>query len=205
MSLILALIVKSVPHLSGVFRTMFFLPVVMSPAISGIIWTLVYSDRNGLINRYLEKFGIDPVHWLSSTHVALVSVVIVSVWLGMGYFMIIFLAGLQDIPKQYYEAAKIDGASSWQSFWFITLPNLRHTNIFVLIVSIIGSFQVFDQIMLMTGGGPANSTTLVVLYIFQQSFEQYNFGYAAALSFILFMIILVFTLLQVKFLRIDEE
>lgn len=205
MSLILALIVKSVSRFSGVLRTVFFLPVVMSPVITGVIWKIMYDDKAGILNRFLTMIGLHPVHWITSTKVSLISVVITSVWLGMGYYMIIFLAGLQDIPKDYYEAAKIDGANSWQSFWHITFPNLRHTSIFVAVVSIIGSFQVFDLIMLMTNGDPANSTLLVVQDIYEKSFVQYHFGYASALAFILFIVILVFTLIQMKLLKIYEE
>jgi multiple sugar transport system permease protein len=204
LSLILALIVKYIRGSSGVFRTIFFFPVIMSPAICGLIWKFIYSDK-GVFNHLLAVFDIGAVRWLSSVEVSIYSVIIVSLWLQMGFYMIIFLAGLQDIPKDYYEAATIDGANSWQSFWKITLPNLKHTSVFIIIVSIIGSFQVFDQIKLMTAGGPANSTRLAVLYIFEQSFKLYNMGYASALSFNLFVIILVFTLLQMKFMKINNE
>lgn len=204
LSLLLALTVQGLPHLKTLFRTLFFLPVVISPAISGVIWSIIY-DPSGPIDHYLEMLGLQPVQWLGSTQAALYAVIIVSLWLGMGYYMVIFLAGLQDIPREYYEAAQLDGARRWDTFRFVTFPNLRHTNIFVLVVATIGSFQVFDQIMLMTGGGPASSTTLAVLYIFQQAFQQFQFGYAAALSFILFLIIFVFTIVQLRLLRVDQE
>jgi multiple sugar transport system permease protein len=204
-SLIMALIVKSVPHISGFFRTTYFLPVVMSSAIAGLVWKYIYAEKDGILNYSLGLFGVEPIAWLSSLQWALISVVIVSVWLAVGFNMIIFLAGLQDIPKEFYEAAKIDGAGSWQSFWKITLPNLKHTSIFIVLTSIIGSFQVFDQIMLMTNGGPANATRLAVQHIFEQSFVLYDLGYASALSFNLFVIILLFTLVQVKLLKINKE
>lgn len=204
-SLVMALIVKSVLHLSGFFRTAYFLPVVLSSAIAGLVWKYIYAEKDGILNYSIGLLGLEPIAWLSSLQWALISVVIVSVWLAMGFNMIIFLAGLQDIPKEYYEAAKIDGANAWQSFWKITLPNLKHTSIFIVITSIIGSFQVFDQIMLMTNGGPANATRLAVQHIFEQSFILYDLGYASALSFNLFIIILLFTLFQMKFLKINKE
>jgi multiple sugar transport system permease protein len=204
-SLILALIVQSIPRFTGTFRTMFFLPVVMSSVVTGLLWKLMLDEKNGLVNSVFDLLHIPPVPWLSSLTWALPSIISVSVWMAMGFYMIIFLAGLQDIPKDYYEAARIDGANSLQSFWKITLPCLRHTSIFVLIVSIIGSFQAFDQIKIMTNGGPASATKLGVQHIYESSFTLYEMGYASALSFSLFVIILLFTMIQMKVLSINEE
>lgn len=204
-SLTLALIVKNLPFLNGTFRTLFFLPVVMSSVISGLIWKLIYDEKFGMLNQILGKFGVEPISWLSSQDWALVAVAIVSVWLHTGFYMIIFLAGLQDIPRDIYEAAIIDGANRWQSFWHITLPNLRHTSTFVLIISVIGSFQVFDLIKLMTNGGPAKASMLSVQHIYETSFVLYDMGYASALSLCLFTIIMIFTILQMKLLKINKE
>jgi multiple sugar transport system permease protein len=131
---------------------------------------------------------------------ALPAIIIVSLWIQMGYFMVIFIAGLQDIPREYYEAARIDGANRWQMFWRITLPLLKPTSLFVIVISLIGSFQVFDQIWVMTKGGPANATQVTAIYIYQQAFQYLNLGYGSAIAFVLFVIILGFSLLQFKLL-----
>lgn len=204
-SLILALLVKSIPAINGAFRTILFLPVVLSSVVTGLIWKLMYDEKGGLINSVLGIVGINPVSWLSSPSTAMISIIITGIWMSMGYYMIIFLAGLQDIPKEWYEAAKIDGANSLKSFWNITLPSLKNTCAFVIIVTIIGSFQAFDQIKLMTNGGPASSTKLGIQYIYETSFQLYQMGDAAAMSFFLFFIILIFTLIQLKLLSNQKD
>lgn len=205
LALLLALIVKSIPKVTGFFRTSYFLPVVMSSVVTGLIWKLMYDEKSGLINITLKTFGINAVPWLSSVEMALYSTIIVNVWMLMGYYMIIFLAGLQDIPRDYYEAATIDGCNSLKSFWHITLPCLSNTSVFVLVVSVIQSFQAFDQIKLMTNGGPASATRLAVQHIYETSFIQYDMGYAASMSFMLFIIIMIFTFFQLKVLKINKS
>lgn len=205
MSLLLALIVHKIPKGSGFFRTAYFMPVILSSVVTGLIWKLMYDARTGVINSVVEAVFGRTIPWLSSVEWAMPAVLIVHVWMQMGYYMIIFLAGLQDIPKDYYEAAAIDGADAWKSFWHVTMPGLANTSIFVVIMSVINSFQAYDQIAMLTGGGPANSTTLGVQYIYETAFSQYNMGYAAAMALQLFLIILVFSLIQTKLMRANRR
>lgn len=205
MSLLLALIVKHIPIFSGLFRTVYFFPIVLSSVVTGLLWKLMLDEKMGLVNILIKSFGLPAVPWLSSIKIALISTVLVHVWIQMGYYMVIFLAGLQDIPKDYYEAAKLDGAGGWQTFCHITFPCLTNTSVFVLIISVINSFQAFDQIKVMTGGGPANSTKLAVQYIYETSFKLFDMGRASAMSFVLFLIIIIFTVIQLKFVKVNKE
>ena len=204
MSLLLALLVKHIGKGVGIFRTGYFMPIILSAVVTGIIWKMMYNDRSGIINNLLDTLFQVRIPWLSSTGWAMAAVLIVNVWQQMGYYMVVFLAGLQDIPA-YYEAAKIDGANGWQIFWRITLPNLKNTSLFVIVMTLIGSFQAYDQIAMLTDGGPASSTTLSVQYIYETAFDNYNMGYAAALALNLFVIILVFSLLQFKLIREEKS
>lgn len=183
------------------FRTIFFVPVVLSLVVSSLMWKYIFDEQVGLLNYLLQLVGLTPQPWLGSVELALPAIIIVSVWIQMGYFMVIFLAGLQDIPGLYYDAAKIDGASGWQTFWRITFPLLKPTSLFVVVIILINSFQVFDQIWVMTKGGPASATEVTVIYIYQQAFQFLNLGYASAIAFVLFIIILVFSLLQFRLFR----
>lgn len=182
----------------SVARTMFLLPFAVTSVISAVIWMFLYNPRNGIINQLLNFFGIADQQFLGSTSQALISIVVVIFWINLGYNMVIFMASLKEIPKDYYEAAHIDGATGWKAFRYITFPLLKETSTFILIVTTIGSFTVFDQIMVMTKGGPASSTEVSVLYIYKQAFEFLNMGYASALAVILFLIIFVLSLTQLK-------
>lgn len=200
-SLGLALLVTQRLPAMTFFRTLFFIPVVLSLVVSSLMWKYIFDERAGLLNYLLGFIGIDRQPWLGSVELALPAIIIVSVWIQMGYFMVIFIAGLQDIPRIYYDAAKIDGANFWQSFWHITLPLLKPTSLFVVVISLIGSFQVFDQIWVMTQGGPAGATRVTVVYIYQQAFQALNLGYGSAMAFALFLVILVVSLIQFRLLR----
>lgn len=205
MALVLALIVHKIPKGSGFFRTAYFMPVILSSVVTGLIWKLMYDERTGVINNIVETVIGERIPWLSSVEWAMPAVLIVHVWMQMGYYMIIFLAGLQDIPKEYYEAAAIDGANSWKSFWHITMPGLSNTSVFIIVMSVINSFQAYDHIATLTDGGPANSTNLAVQYIYETAFSQYSMGYAASLALNLFVIILAFSLLLMKVMRSDKN
>lgn len=183
---------------SGFFRTSYYLPMVVSAVAAGAIFKLLLNTRMGLVNKLLTAVGIPEVNFLGSEEMALVSCVILAVWLGFGSNMIIFLAGLQDIPRIYYEAAQIDGAKPLQQFRYLTFPGLARTSIFVLTNSFIGSFQTYDIIKTLTGGGPNYSTTLVVQRIYMEAFTHYNMGYACAMTVALFAIIFVVTMIQLK-------
>ena len=205
MALVLALIVHKIPKGSGFFRTAYFMPVILSSVVTGLIWKLMYDERTGVINNIVQAIFGERIPWLSSVEWAMPAVLIVHVWMQMGYYMIIFLAGLQDIPKEYYEAAAIDGANSWQSFWNITMPGLSNTSVFIIVMSVINSFQAYDHIATLTDGGPASSTNLAVQYIYETAFSQYSMGYAASLALNLFVIILAFSLLMMKVMRSDKN
>jgi multiple sugar transport system permease protein len=195
-SLSLAMLVKQRIPFVGAMRSMFFLPYVVSLVVIALVWQFMLADKVGIINRVLEIVGISSRSWLGNPNLALGTVVVVSIWFFMGYYMIIFLAGLQEIPREYYEAARIDGARSWQAFRHITWPLLKPTSFFVLIVSTItgvAGLQAFDLIYVMTKGGPANSTALGIFYIYQQAFQFNDFGYAAAMASFLVIILLVAT------------
>jgi multiple sugar transport system permease protein len=166
-----------------------------------VVWGFMLQDPGGVLNAILGLVGIDPQPWLGSTRLALVSVILVTLWQGVGYSMIIFLTGLQDIPKVYYEAAVVDGAGPWRRFRGITLPLLRPTSVFVLLITFISALQLFDPIYVLTQGGPAGATRTTVVYIYETAFQFLQLGYASALSVALFVIILIFSLLQLRIFR----
>lgn len=199
LALFFAVIVNSLtPRVQSLTRTMFLLPFAITSVISAVIWMFLYNPRDGFINQFLNLFGIPNQQFLGSTSQALFSIIVVIIWINLGYNMVIFMASLKEIPKDYYEAAQIDGATSWKAFRYITFPLLKETSIFILVVTTIGSFTVFDQIMVMTKGGPASSTEVSVLYIYKQAFEFLNMGYASALAVALFLIIFVLSLAQMR-------
>ncbi|MHB1004768.1 MAG: carbohydrate ABC transporter permease [Chloroflexota bacterium] len=179
-----------------VYRTVFFLPVVSTMVAVAVVWRWMYSTEFGLINFFLDMFGLAKVPWLTSTEYPMLAIIIMSIWKGVGYNMVIFLAGLQGIPTHLYEAASIDGAGGWRKFWSITLPMLSPTTFFVVVMAVIHSFQVFDQAMIMTEGGPADATNTIVLYIYQTGFQFFKMGYAAAIAWFLFALIFIFTIVQ---------
>lgn len=179
------------------FRIAYFLPVVTSTIAAALVWAWLFNANFGLINALLSLVGITDVpRWLASTQWAMPAVIIVSIWQNLGYAMVLFLAGLQNIRADLYDAAAIDGARGWRRLWFITLPLLSPTTFFVLIISIIGSFQIFELVFVMTQAGPANATNTLVYYIYQNGFQFYQMGYASAAAMILFVIVLIMTLVQ---------
>jgi multiple sugar transport system permease protein len=198
-SLALALAVNT--QLKGItlFRTAYFLPVVSSMIAVALVWSWLFNPEYGLLNYLLRLFfGIKGPAWLDSTAWALPAMVIVTVWKGLGYSMVIFLAGLQNIPLELYHAATMDGAGVWRRFWNVTLPMLSPTTFFVLVITLINSFQVFEQTYVLTRGGPANSTLTMSYYIYQNAFQYFQMGKAAALSYVLFAVIFVVTLIQFR-------
>jgi multiple sugar transport system permease protein len=184
------------------FRAAYFLPAVTSLVAVSLVWSFIFDANSGLFNGVLRMIGIsDPPAWLSSTSWALPAVMIVAVWGSLGYNMVLFLAGLQGIPRALYEAADIDGAGAWQQFWHITVPMLSPTTFFVVVIAVINSFQVFGQVLVLTQGGPANATNTIVYYIYEQGFQFFQMGYASAAAWILFLIIFALTLLQMRLQR----
>jgi multiple sugar transport system permease protein len=179
------------------YRTAFFIPYVTPLAAGAMVWGWLYHpDRFGLLNYLLDRIGIPPQQWLLSPSQAMPAIIAVGVWAGLGRDVVIFLAGLQNIGADYYEAAQIDGATGWQLFRHITLPLLSPTTYFVLIISMIGAFKVFALPLFLTGGGPLDRTLTIVYSIYQQGFQYFRMGYASAQAYALFAIILLITLLQ---------
>jgi multiple sugar transport system permease protein/alpha-1,4-digalacturonate transport system permease protein len=179
------------------FRTAAFFPYITSMVALTYVWNVLYSPEYGPINSFLRAIGIgNPPGWTTSADWSMPAVIFVGTWREMGYYMLLFLAGLQTIPAQLYEAARVDGANAWQRFLFVTLPGLRHTMFFVVVIMTIGSFKVFDLILLMTEGGPGQSTLVLSQYIYQKGFVENQFGYASAISIVLFVICCVVTIFQ---------
>ena len=184
------------------FRTAFYIPAVTASVVTSTIFIWVYS-KPGLLNYLLSQVGIEGTDWLTNTNTALFSIMALNIWSTSGYFMITFLAGLQNIPQSVYEAAKIDGASTWTQFWKITVPMVRPVTYFVVVLSLIGCFQVFDQVFIMSQGGPVNSTTTMSFFTYLNSFKYFRLGYGAASAIVLAIIIYVVTVVQKKYLPPD--
>lgn len=180
----------------AIFRTAFFLPVVTSLVAVSILWGWIYDPQIGVLNWLLGKLGISPIPWLSEPGWAMAAVVILSIWKGLGYNIILLLAGLSAIPQQYDEAAQVDGANGAQRLWYVTLPLLAPTLFMVITVALINAFQAFDAIYMLTGGGPANSTSVMVYWLYKQAFQYYHVGKASAIAYVLFALILALTWLQ---------
>ncbi len=178
----------------AVFRTIYYLPAVVSGVAVSLLWVWIFDPSYGLGNVVLRGLGLPPSQWLSAPSTSLLSLIIMSLW-GVGGGMVIYLAGLQSVPQHLHEAASLDGANVWQRFRHVTLPMLSPVIFYNLIMGIIGSFQVFTQAFVMTNGGPVNSTLFYVLYLFRQAFNYYRMGYASAMAWVLFAIILLLTLL----------
>lgn len=181
------------------YRTIFFLPVVTSSVAVSMIWLWIYSDDFGILNLIIRLvFHGKGIGWLTSTTWVVPSIAIMSVWWSVGYNMVLFMAGLQGISRSYYESAELDGANALSQFWHITLPLLSPTTLFISIVTIISSFQVFDQIFIMTDGGPGKASEVIVKYIYTQGFQNFKMGDSTAAAVILFSIIMVLTIIQFK-------
>jgi len=196
LSLGLALLLNQKLRAITWYRTAYFLPVVSSTVAVALVWSWIYSKDFGLLNYVLRTLGLNPIAWLSSTRWAMPAVIIMGVWGILGEGMIIFLAGLQSISQSYYEAAEVDGASGWQKLWRITLPLITPSLFFFFIITMINAFQTFEQIYIMTRGGPVNSTTTIVYYIYRNAFRNFKMGYASSQAIVLFLIIMVLTLIS---------
>jgi multiple sugar transport system permease protein len=198
LSFLVALLLNQDVKLLGLFRTLYYMPALVPAVASAMLWVWLLNPEFGLINMLLELlFGIDGPPWLGNTKWALASLMLMSLW-GVGAPMLIYLAGLQGIPTELYEAAEIDGANRWQSFWNITVPQMSPVIFYNLISGIIGSFQVFSAGYLMTGGGPGHSTLFYVLYLYNNAFKWFKMGYASALAWVLFLIIMALTALSLR-------
>ncbi len=199
-SLFLAILVDRSIKGIGVYRLLYFLPYITPIIASAIVWRLLYQSDYGLINQFLRFIGIsNPPRWLGNPNLAKPAIIIANIWHGSGQRMILYLAALQGIPKSYYEAAEIDGASGWQKFIYITLPQLSFINFFIVIMGVINGFRAFGVQYVMTEGGPAGATTTIVYYIYNNAFRWFRMGYASAISWVLFILMFIFTIIQWKY------
>ncbi|MBC7217665.1 MAG: sugar ABC transporter permease [Candidatus Caldatribacterium sp.] len=200
LGLIIAVIIdqRANRFLKYFLRTAYFFPYVISATAVALVWHLLLNPDLGIVNYYLGKLGIGRINWLFSTQWARVSVILVETWKNVGFYVVVFLAGLQSIPQQLYEAAEVDGAGRLQQFFHITLPLLSPTTFFLVVIGLINAFQVFDMPYVLTRGGPGGATRTVVMYIYETGFRFFNMGYAAAVSLSLFAFIAVFTFIQFR-------
>ncbi|MGM9902625.1 ABC transporter permease [Enterococcus sp. 10A9_DIV0425] len=187
------------------FRTAFFFPYVTSLVAIAVVWSMLFHPTMGPVNRFLKWFMENPPGWISSSDWALSAIIIVSVWRGMGYYMILYLAGLQTISKEMYEAAAMDGANKWKQFIHITVPSLRSTTFFVTVMLVINCFKIFDLVQVMTDGGPGRATNVLVYHVYNEAFVKFNFGYASAIAMVLFVIVLTITVVQFKWNQYQER
>jgi multiple sugar transport system permease protein len=197
---VLALVLNRPLAGRGAARVLIFAPYAMMSAVVGILWTWILDSNFGLLNYYLAKVHLGPIPWLSSDAAAMPAIALTTVWWTVGYNMVIFLAGLQDIPPQLEESARVDGAGPWQILWFVTIPVLRPTTFVVVMLTIINTFQVFDQVYVMTGGGPGTATLTLVQYLFFQAFQTFKLGYGSAIAYITFALLLAMAWLQQRLL-----
>ena len=208
LALLLAMLINQKIAGVNVFRTIYFSPVVTSMVVISVVWTFMYDKQVGLINQFLTGLTgglLGPFDWLGSPQSAMVAIIIMSIWQGVGFQMVIFLAGLQGIAENLYEAAAIDGANRVQQFWNVTIPSLRNTIIFVAISTTILAFRLFTQVDVMTNGGPSNATTTVVYDAVESGFRNQNIAYASAISVVFFIIVLLIALVQRRILTGGEE
>jgi multiple sugar transport system permease protein len=185
--------------LKSVWRSLYFLPVVTPTVAAAMVWMLIFNPGFGLINIFLRSLSLSGPNWLADIHWALPTVMSLGIWRRVGFNLIIYLAALQGIPADYYESAQVDGASGRQTFRYITIPLLKSTTVMLVILGIIDSFLVFDPVMVLTRGGPADATNVIGMYLYTTAFGQFKMGLGAALSLVIFAVIAIFTLLQWRF------
>lgn len=188
--------------LRNFFRISYFFPYVVSAVAVSLIWTFLLNRDLGLVNYYIGELGLPSrINWLNSSQYSPLAIVIADVWKNVGFYVLVFLGGMQAIPRDYYEAAEVDGANAWQKFRSITLPLLSPTILFLIVISIIGALQIFEQPQILTSGGPGDATRTIVMYIYEQGFRFFDMGYAATLALSLFVIILILTIIQFRLSR----
>ena len=208
LALFLAILINQELKGMNLFRTVYFAPVVTAMTVVAIVWTFLYNPSQGLINAFLSaiSFGkLGPYNWLMDTKLVFPAIMLLSIWQGVGFQMVIFLAGLQEIPAPLYEAAQVDGANRWKQFTNITLPQLRNTTIFVVLSTTIMAFKLFDQVQVMTSGGPQNASMTTMVYVVEMGWGQLKVGYASAISIIFFIIVLIVSLIQQTLVREKGE
>jgi len=204
-ALALAEVLNQKIRFRGFFRAAFFMPVVISGVVVTIMWQQLLGYENGIINRLLVSVGLGKVGWLTDPDVAMISIALMATWKNVGLYVILFLVGLQTVPKQYYEAADLEGASHWQKFTRITIPMINPTIFMVMVLSTLGGFSLFIEPYIMTGGGPMNSTLSAVLYIYKEAFEYYHMGYSATLGLFFALMIVLVVIIQKRFIEKERH
>jgi multiple sugar transport system permease protein len=208
LALLLAILINQKLPGMNFYRTIYFAPVVTSMVVVAVVWTFLYNPGEGLINAFIRfiTFGnVEGFNWLKDTRLVFPAIMLLSIWQGVGFQMVIYLAGLQEIPTDLYEAADVDGANRFQQFLYITFPQLRNTTIFVVLSTTILAFKLFDQVKVMTDGGPQNASMTTMLYVIEQGWGQLKVGYASAISVVFFLIVLLISILQRIFLREERQ
>ncbi|NOZ27419.1 MAG: sugar ABC transporter permease [Chloroflexi bacterium] len=200
---LLALAGHKVTHGRGVFRTVYFLPSITPMVVIALVWMWLYSPK-GMINQILARIGIPGPNWLFDENLAMAAVIVMSIWQAVGYYTVIYLAGLADIPQDYYDAARVDGANWWQEIVYVTVPLLRNVTLFVTVTLAIAAFQMFTQVYVMTEGGPGTATMTMQFLIFRNGFQYFRMGYAAAISWLLFIVIFVLVMFQMRTTRSEQ-
>jgi len=203
-SLFLAQLLNQKIKTISFFRASFFLPVIVSGVVVTILWQQLFGFDSGIFNRVLSGIGLPKIGWLVNPDIAIYSIAVMATWKNVGLYVILFLVGLQTVPPQYYEAAKLEGATRWQQFYHITLPMINPTIFLVVVLSTIGGFSLFIEPYIMTGGGPLNQTLSAVLYIYKQAFQYYNMGYSATLGFFYAIMIMTVVVMQKKLIEKEE-
>jgi ABC-type sugar transport system permease subunit len=192
---------RGITRFRTAFRVGYYLPVITSIVAIAVVWRFLLNPDFGLINLLLAKIGVNGPNWLANPILAMPSIIAMAIWRNVGFAMVVFVAGMQAIPSMLYEAAAIDGAGRWQSFRYVTLPMLRPTILFMLVITTIGYLQLFEEPFVMTNGGPLDATLSVTMYMYQQGFQFFHQGYASAIAYVLFVIVAVVAFLQFRFLR----
>lgn len=205
LSLVLAMRLNQPTRTAAVLRTVFFGTQVLSVTVVTLIWQMMYSPNQGFISNILGDLGISAPAWLTDQHLAMPAIVITTIWWSLGFALVVFLSGLQSIPPDRLEAARLDRAKGWRLLWYIVLPSIKRTTSFVVIMQIILHFQVFGQSHLMTNGGPGDSTQVLVRYIYQSAFRDSEVGYASAMAMVLFVLMLVFSVIQMKVNKSEDD
>jgi multiple sugar transport system permease protein len=195
------LVSSKLTRLSALWRTVFFAPVVTTLVAVAVVWKYLYDKQYGMLNLFLGKLGIEPIDWLGDGRWAMLAIIFLAVWKNFGYNMVIFVAGLQSIPEEMFEAARIDGANGWQTFWNVKLPMLAPTFLFVGVTTMIGSFQLFAEPYVMTQGGPLYRTYSLVMYMYVEGFRFWRIGFASAIAFVVVLIVLLATVIHVRLQR----
>lgn len=201
LGLLLALLLNQPLHYRNTARAVVFAPVVISGAVVAVVWSYIFDPRYGLIDQLLGFFGLDSPNWLADSFWAMPAVIIVYVWKNIGYAVVIYLAGLQNIPRELYDAARVDGAGAWERFWNVTLPGLSPVAFFLSVTSVLTCFQAFDIIRVLTNGGPADATTTLIFHLYELGFVSYDAGKAGVVAVVLFLIMLALTIVQIRYLE----